>query len=80
MLEIRKYRIFNIAIFDLVTSLVATILIFAVAKKKYFDDMNMIPFIIAGILVSIPLGIFVHVIFGINTQLNYSLQLSKKPE
>lgn len=80
MLAIRQYRIFNIAIFDLVFSLVGMIIVLFIAKNKYYKNLKTINFVLAAILITIPLGIFFHIIFGINTQLNYMLGISNEPE
>lgn len=80
MLAIRKYRVFNIAIFDLVSSLIGMIIIFLIAKNKYFKELKIENFILAAIFVTIPIGITFHILFGVNTQLNHNLGLSKKPD
>lgn len=80
MLAIRKYRVFNIAIFDLVSSLIGMIIIFLIAKNKYFKELKIENFILAAIFVTIPIAITFHILFGVNTQLNHNLGLSKKPD
>lgn len=79
MLAIRKYRIFGLAIFDLVTAMLGMIIIFLLAKWKHFPNLSIWPFIIAGALLAIPIGVAFHIIFGVNTKLNYDLGLSNKP-
>lgn len=78
--DIRSHRVFNIAIFDLVLSVVGTVIVFLFAWWKWFPKLHWWKFVIAGVLLTIPLGIFFHVIFGVNTQLNYTLGLSNKPQ
>lgn len=80
MLSIRQYRVFNIAIFDLILSFIGMIIIFLIAKNKYYKELNTQNFVLASLFVTIPISILFHVIFGINTQLNYNLGLSNKPE
>ena len=80
MLAIRKYRLFNIAIFDVVASIIGIIIIFIIAKNKYYKNLQTKNFILAALVVTFPLAIFFHIIFGVNTQLNYELGLSNKPE
>lgn len=78
--EIRKHKIFGIAIFDLSISFVAIIIIFLIAWKSYYHYLDWWKFLIAALIVTLPISIFAHVLFGVNTQLNYSLGLSDKPE
>lgn len=78
--ELRKYRIFGIAIFDLATSMIGLVIIFLIFKQIHYPSLNAIPFIIAGILLAIPLGIIFHILFGINSTLNYMLGLSNNPK
>lgn len=76
--NLRKYRIFGISWFDLITSMIGLIIIFLIAKHFHFKNLKSLNFIIAGILLAIPVGIVFHVIFGTNTSLNYNLGLSDK--
>jgi len=78
MMEIRKYRICDIAIFDLVTALVGTVLAALLLQKYKYPTIA--PEIFAGfaIILAIPIGIVVHMMLGINTTLNYKLGLSAK--
>ncbi|NBO24407.1 MAG: hypothetical protein EBU93_04130 [Chlamydiae bacterium] len=77
--EIRKYRFYGISIFDLVSSFIGIILIFLLVWKWKFQNLNPLVFVIAAILLTIPIGIFVHVLFGVNTTLNSRLGLSNSP-
>lgn len=79
-MNIRSYRIFSIAIFDLVLSMIGMVLIFLIAKQYHFKSLETWRFVFAGIIVAIPVGIVFHIIFGINTQLNYNLGLSGPPK
>jgi hypothetical protein len=76
MLSIRKYKIFGLAI---TLSMIGMILIFILARWKYFPNLKVYPFVVAGIILAIPLGIVIHIIFGVNTQLNYNFLLSQAP-
>lgn len=78
--NLRKYRIFGIAIFDLVTSMIGLVIVFLIFKHFHYPTLNILPFIIAGILLAIPLGIMFHILFGINSTLNYMLGLSNNPK
>jgi len=77
--KIRSHRILGIALFDLLLAIVGTVIILLIAKWKWFPGLKNVNFVIAGILLAIPLGIFFHIIIGKNTTLNYKLGLSKKP-
>jgi hypothetical protein len=79
-MNIRSYRIFGIAIFDLVLSIFGVVFIFLIAKNYKFKNLDTWKFILAGILLTIPIGIVFHIIFGVNTQLNYNLGLSRPPK
>ena len=78
--KLRSHRIFGIALFDLILALIGTIIIFLIAKWKWFPHLKAINFVIAAVLLTIPLGIFFHVIIGRDTTLNYKLGLSNKPK
>ena len=70
---LRKPRIFKIALFDVITSILGLFMIFKfIFKIKH-------SFLIA-ILLTFPIGILVHYVFKIPTTLNYYLGLSKKPK
>ena len=77
--QLRSYRILNIAMFDVVTSIVFLAFIFIVAQRHYYPKLDWKKFIIAAVLLAIPIGIVFHILFGVNTQLNYIMGLSDKP-
>ena len=68
--KLRDPRIIGIAIFDLLLAIIITSYIF----YKLGYDYKL------GALLSIPFGIIIHYLFGIETTLNYYLGISKKPE
>jgi hypothetical protein len=76
--SLRSYKIFGISIFDLISAMIGLIIIFLIAKHYHFPNLTSTPFILAGILLAIPVGITFHIIFGTNTSLNYKLGLSNK--
>lgn len=78
--EIRSHRIFGVAIFDLITALIGTVIILLIAKWKWFPHLKTVNFVLAGVLLAIPLGIFFHILIGRDTTLNYKLGLSNKPK
>jgi hypothetical protein len=64
---LRKPRIYGFALFDLLTSIIATEFIFRqLGSDKWI-----------GASLAIPIGIIVHLFLGINTTLNYKLGLSE---
>jgi len=67
--KLRKPRILGIAIFDLVMSFIMMGIIFAILGLPVY----------IGLLLTIPVGIFAHWIFGIDTTLNYYLSISELP-
>ena len=68
--EMRRVRIANIAIFDLVSSIIGMVLLSMWLRTKYFKTTNIYLVVIIGILLTIPVGIVVHKIFGIKTTIN----------
>jgi len=74
---LRSYRIYNIAMFDVIFGIIGTVLLLLLFKEKGKSSTN---YVIAGVLLTIPLGIFIHVLFKVNTELNYKLGLSDKPD
>jgi hypothetical protein len=79
MNQIRKYKIFGLAIFDLVSAILGMISIFIIIRTVRFPKLELWKFIIWAIIVTIPVGIVFHILLGVNTQLNYNLGLSYKP-
>lgn len=78
--DLRTYKIFGLAIFDLSISFILVIVLFMIAWKIHFSNLDWWKFLIAAILVTIPIGITFHILFGVNTKLNYELGLSNKPK
>lgn len=68
--SLRKYRVSSIAIFDVSATLLGGYL----AHKYLFPDYSLL-FVIIMMFI---LGIIVHYVFGIDTQLNYYIGLNKK--
>ena len=77
--ELRSHKFLGMAIFDLVTTIIGTVIIFLICWKVHFSNLEWWKFAIAGAFLAIPIGIVFHVIFGTNTHLNYTLGLSYKP-
>lgn len=78
--NIRSHKIFGLAIFDLVTAIIGMIIIFLIAWKIHYPKLDWWKFVVAAILLAIPVGIVFHILFGVNTKLNYTLGLSNKPK
>lgn len=74
--KLRSYRVMGIAMFDLILGVVSMIILFMISRRVYFKNLKVLPFIISAILLTVPIGIFFHVITGTNTTLNYRLGLS----
>ncbi len=73
---IRDHRIAGITIADLLAAILGTVIIFLICWKKWFPNLDPIRFVLAGILLAVPIGITFHILFGINTHLNKKLGLS----
>jgi hypothetical protein len=78
--KLRSHRIFNIAMFDVIMSIIGIIIIIAYAQKHYRGSYNWKSSIIGGAICAIPLGIFIHSLAGTKTMLNYYLGLSDLPK
>lgn len=78
--NLRKYKIFKISLFDLITAFIGMVLIALLLHRLFFRDKSVWLFVIIALLATIPLGILVHYIFHVNTTLNYKLGLSDKPK
>ena len=77
--NLRQHKFFGLAIFDLTLSFVFIISIFLLKWKNTWPNLNWFKFVIAAIIVTIPISVTFHVLFGVNTQLNYTLGLSGPP-
>ena len=77
--SLRTHRIFGIALFDVISSMIGMTVLFIIFRQIHFKGLSVYPFIVAGILLAIPFGITVHIMFGTNTALNYFFGLSRKP-
>ena len=78
--KLREHKIFGLAIFDLSISFIVIIAIFLIAWKIHFPHLDWWKFVIYAIIVTIPISITFHTLFGVNTQLDYTLGLSDKPK
>lgn len=76
---LRSVRVSGVAAFDLVSSIIGTIVIFLVAKRAWYPDLQTTPFIIGGAVLAVPIGVVAHVLTGTDTILNHKLGLSHKP-
>ena len=76
---LRSFRIYNIAMFDVIVSIIGLIIICLISRDRYWPRKDWKPFVGIAIFYAIPIGIVTHIIFGVNTQLNYKLGLSDKP-
>jgi hypothetical protein len=74
---LRSYRVAKVAMVDVVAGAIGMVLIFLYFKPR---DKPALPFVVAGVALTIPIGIVFHVLFGTKTALNYKLGLSDAPE
>jgi hypothetical protein len=70
--KLRQYKIFNMAIFDILVTYLSSYFIKKVFKLKY-SYLNIFIFLII-------IGIIVHKVLNIDTMLGYYLGLNGKPE
>lgn len=85
--ELRTFRILGgIAVFDLVVSTVFMAwIVKRWSKKRHlridsYEPLDNLQSLFLGFILAIALGITAHKIFGVDTQLNYMLGLSNKPQ
>ena len=76
---LRSYRIAGMALFDLVFAALGTVFLFLYFRGRFFPKLSKTKFIVAAVLLTVPIGIVFHVLFGVDTSLNYRLGLSNKP-
>lgn len=84
MVDFRKtlfpnFRFLGIAMFDLILSMVLMIIAFVYLRNLHYPELELKNFVIAAILLTIPLGMIFHIAFGINSQINFKLGLSRQP-
>ena len=77
---LRSHKIFGLAIFDLSLSFILMIALFLIAWRVHYKKLDWWKFVIAAVVVTIPIGITFHILFGVDTKLNYELGLSNKPK
>lgn len=77
--KLREHKILGLAIFDLSISFIGIIIIFLISWKIHYKHLDWWKFVITAIIVTLPISITFHALFGVNTQLNYTLGLSNKP-
>lgn len=68
--SLRSYRVYEIALFDVIIAIIGMVIL------ANYLNIN----VLYAALSAIPIGIIVHQILGINTELNYKLGLSSKPD
>lgn len=76
---LRSFRIFGMAIFDIVLSLAGMIIVMLLSHHYHYPDLPKDNFVWAAVLTMFPIAIVSHVVLGVNTSLNYRLGLSRKP-
>ena len=80
---IRQPKIFNMAIFDWASTLLASFIIAKLLFRILDINKYKVSFILFYFYVTILLlilGIFLHIFFDVNTMLGYYLGISKKPK
>lgn len=77
--ELRSHRVFDIALFDIIGSIIGIMIIISIAQHHYRGTYHIKESLIASLICSLPVGILFHVLTGTNTSLNYKLGLSEMP-
>ena len=68
-----KMRARNVAMLGLA-------IIFVIFWRIHFKNLDWWKSALAGAILAIPVGIMFHIVFGVNTKLNYDLGLSNRPK
>ena len=79
--ELRTCRIFGLAIIDFVASVIGVLAVLLIAKyfHENLKDLHIVNFVFISFVLALPIAIASHILFGVNTALNYKLGLSQKP-
>ena len=77
--SLRRFRVCGIVVFDTLLALIGLVIIFTIAWKFHFSKLSYGNFVVASVLLVLPIAIFSHILVGTNTNLNYKLGLSYKP-
>ena len=77
--SLRSFRIYGLAVFDIVGGIFGIICFMLILRHFFFPTLSTKSLLIVSILITIPIGILSHVIFRVNTRLNYLLGLSEQP-
>lgn len=76
--ELRKYRFLSLSAIDLFGTIIIALFLLYILSKSGLADFNIQNIIIIN-LSAIILGIIVHKVLNVKTQLNYYLNLGERP-
>lgn len=68
---LRSFRLGGIALFDLITAFAGMIFLAYVIHKVWFPKSNLKMLIFVAILLTIPVGMIFHWLFGVKTKLHF---------
>lgn len=68
---LRSFRLGGIALFDLITAFAGMVLLAYILHKVWFPKSNLKMFIFVAILLTIPVGMVFHWLFGVKTKLRF---------
>jgi hypothetical protein len=68
--SLRRYKILGLAAFDLISGIIGMVALFLLSKWYYGNKAPWWNYAISALIVTIPIGIAIHVLFGVSTALN----------
>ncbi len=78
--SLRRFRVCDLVVFDTLLAVIGLVIVFTIAWKIHFSKLPYGNFVIASVLLVLPIAIFSHILVGTNTTLNYNLGLSYNPD
>lgn len=79
LVKLRSVKFVGLAVFDLVSAFLGMMIAVLLAKRYHYPDLPMAPFVWAALVITLPVGVLIHILFGTNTTLNYRLGVSRRP-
>lgn len=76
LVYLRSFRLFGIALFDLISAFLGMIIISLILRKFMFNSVSVEKTVLIAILLTLPIGIVTHYVIGTKTTLNGYLNLN----
>lgn len=76
LVYLRSFRLFGIALFDLISAFLGMIIISLILRKFMFNSVSVEKTVLIAVLLTLPIGIVTHYVIGTKTTLNGYLNLN----